>query len=908
MAVPTWCRLSTLNIAINPRNIMNPSSSLTRLLLVLVAFSGLLVSSLPAQATTWYVRTDGGTSTQCTGTTDAAYPGSGNGQACAFNHPFWALQPGQRASNFTPTTVMQPGDTLVIDSGSYMIGYGAPNSSNSMCYQPATWGCAIASIPSGIDASHPTIITGANCSAPPQLWGTQRLSSIFDIESEHDITIKCLELTDHSMCIDSYQPTTNTGGVTACNRSSYPYGTWASNGIYASDDADLTLQNLNIHGFADYGINSGRLSGNTLLDGVTLRANGWGGWSGDLGGNNHNSTDSGTITVRNSTVAWNGCAEAYPSTTIVGCWGQNEGGYGDGFAEAWTGGTWVFTNDNFIANTQDGLDMLYANGTGSVTMDRLYASENAGNGIKSSGPATLTNSIVNGYCDNWAGFPIAGDGSSGVAGTMCRADGTAVVMEFNAASGQTVTLAYNTITGDGDTLFVGGGDDFSVTPDATDVVSMANNIWLGQISAIPRDGGNFTALDYYSAGTYAGTVNYTNNIIWNVKNSFCPSRNICKDPQLTDEVMTAFNANPLVSSPAIGNANSTYTVPVDYYDNTRPTQGATIGAVEYEGSSSSQAGTPIANFTYSASGLTANFADTSTDTGGSIGSWSWSFGDGTSSSAQSPSHAYAAAGTYQVSETVTDKASGKTSTSTQQVVVSASQPVGGTPSANFTYSASGLTANFTDTSTDAGGSIGSWSWSFGDGANSSAQSPTHTYAAAGTYQVSETVTDKVNGRTSTSTAQVLVTAPRPFIGQGAVDSPLPPSGGTQPASDAPVPGSPGTATMRPALGYGGQHSGLLRGSMQTGLDSGRPVDPVGSVSVGQVGDLNQVQSSRTAVNLNATQAVHDANTAAPGVSTAQSEIPVVRAEPATRSYVSVVSSWFADVYSQYRQMLSRWSH
>src|SRR6185437_10273957 len=97
-------------------------------------------------ATTYYVRADGGTSAQCTGKSDAAYPGQGAHRECAFDHPFWAVQPGQRASNFTPSTVLKAGDTLVIGRGSFMIGYGAPNSPNAMCYQPATWGCAIASI------------------------------------------------------------------------------------------------------------------------------------------------------------------------------------------------------------------------------------------------------------------------------------------------------------------------------------------------------------------------------------------------------------------------------------------------------------------------------------------------------------------------------------------------------------------------------------------------------------------------------------------------------------------------------------------------------------------------------------------------------------------------------------------
>jgi len=83
---------------------------------------------------------------------------------------------------------------------------------------------------------------------------------------------------------------------------------------------------------------------------------------------------------------------------------------------------------------------------------------------------------------------------------------------------------------------------------------------------------------------------------------------------------------------------------------------------------------------------------------------------------------------------------------------------GGTPSANFSFTTNGLTANFTDTSTDSGGTIGSWSWTFGDGGTSTSQNPTHTYAAAGTYSVTETVTDSQDGKQSSKTEQVTVSS------------------------------------------------------------------------------------------------------------------------------------------------------
>jgi subtilisin len=63
------------------------------------------------------------------------------------------------------------------------------------------------------------------------------------------------------------------------------------------------------------------------------------------------------------------------------------------------------------------------------------------------------------------------------------------------------------------------------------------------------------------------------------------------------------------------------------------------------------------------------------------------------------------------------------------------------PTANFTYTTLDLTAAFTDTSSDSDGSITSWNWTFGDGGTSTVQNPSHTYGAAGTYEVSLTVSD-----------------------------------------------------------------------------------------------------------------------------------------------------------------------
>jgi hypothetical protein len=110
----------------------------------------------------YYVRPDGGNNEQCTGLADGPYSGSGTGQPCAWDHPFRAFPPGGRPR-------IAGGDTLIVASGSYQMGYGAPGSDG--CEQEGSFGCHMPPIPSGSDADHPTRILGAGwdagCGDPP---------------------------------------------------------------------------------------------------------------------------------------------------------------------------------------------------------------------------------------------------------------------------------------------------------------------------------------------------------------------------------------------------------------------------------------------------------------------------------------------------------------------------------------------------------------------------------------------------------------------------------------------------------------------------------------------------------------------------------------------------------------------
>ncbi len=163
---------------------------------------------------------------------------------------------------------------------------------------------------------------------------------------------------------------------------------------------------------------------------------------------------------------------------------------------------------------------------------------------------------------------------------------------------------------------------------------------------------------------------------------------------------------------------------------------------------------PVANFTFTTSGLTAAFTDTSTDSDGTIASRSWNFGDGTTSTATNPSKTYTAAGTYTVTLTVTDNIGASNTKTSSVTVVAPNIP----PVANFTFAPSGLTVAFTDTSTDSDGTIASRSWNFGDGTTSTATNPSKTYAAGGAYTVTLTVTDN-RGATNAKSSTLTVNAP-----------------------------------------------------------------------------------------------------------------------------------------------------
>ena len=676
---------------------------------------------------TYHVRTDGGDAAQCTGLVNAAYPGSGDGQPCAWNHPFQALLPGGQPR-------IAGGDTLVIHAGSYKMGIGAAGSGN--CSQDSPWDCYMLSIPSGPDAAHPTRVVGemaeAGCTAKPELWGTERPYHIVDLHGSSHVELACLDITDHSSCIEDHNQSNRPcdGCTQRCNRDQYPYGDWAMSGISGRDSDDVRITDVDVHGLANMGIHAGRVS-NWTLERVKIIGNGWSGWNGDLW---EDSSNSGTILFRDVEIAYNGCSEAYPAETITmnTCWGQETGGYGDGLGTFTTGGKWVFEDCKIHHNTSDGLDLLYLDTTGSVEVKRLWAEGNAGNQLKTSGPASVENSVLIGNCAFFAGQPLMLEGDN------CRAAGNTVSIDVH--RGSRVTLMNNTVTGQGDCLLIVGCNDSSPEDpdpncDGTERVLVNNTLFYGNLEWNQSD--EWTCLTWYDDGQIpADPLSMDYNLVFRAKDDPCPgSHDVCKqDPLLTNPDISKFDGHLLAASPAINMGTLTGS-PVDDFDRKSRDAQPDIGAYEYSGAaqcsltcaatvqSTGSVATPI-QFASTANGT--NCTDPLT--------YSWDFGDGSSGQGQNVEHTYLSAGVFSWSLTVSS-GSAKCTKGGAIAVTSccctltcdATVPSVGNTSTPVQFSA-------TATPDQCSAAV-TYEWDFGDGTPAAGgQNVSHSYTVSGDYE------------------------------------------------------------------------------------------------------------------------------------------------------------------------------
>jgi hypothetical protein len=365
-------------------------------LLKLISMCALLLPGCWCGAETWYVRPDGGDRSQCTGQADAAYPGTGTSQACAFRHPYF-LFVADRQYGEKPRWLIVGGDTVIIKNGQYRIGYKGPEERDYWQFCPGDpFACGMPPIPSGVPGRHTRLLGEdyQHCTNKPVLFGGYGAHYVISLVGSSYVDVECLEITDHGSCAHA-------GMVNGC-RTNYPLSDYASNGIVTSlTTHDILLQDLNIHGLAQNGI-LGSVGDSVTAKGVRIAGNSSAGWNFDDG---KSTASRGSIILMDVTVEWNGCSEEYPivhSLPYDNCSDDNSAGYGDGIGTPDSAGwNWTIDHSVFRYNTQDGLDLLHLHGANSsVMITNSRFSGNMGNQVKLGAvrSSVFRNNIVIGNC------------------------------------------------------------------------------------------------------------------------------------------------------------------------------------------------------------------------------------------------------------------------------------------------------------------------------------------------------------------------------------------------------------------------------------------------------------------------------------------------------------------------------
>ncbi len=575
----------------------------------------LMLLTLPALATTWYVRPDGGSrfspdnpQGQCNGKTDAAYPGSGSNRNCALNDPRYLYSTG---GNQPYSWIISGGDTVLMRGGPYRIG----GSTSADC--PAfSNGCAsdnsfIPAPPPGTDAQ-PTRLLGENyasCSAKTQLYGGYTVNAVFDLRGTHDVQVQCFDITDHSQCsvMGDRHPSSCTGTLA---------DDLAKSGILTDNNThDITLQDLDIHGFRSNGI-SGPVGGVINANRVRIAFNGSAGWNFDDGLGHH--SVNGQMNWTSVLFEGNGCIEEYPIThafPAVFCYDDGNGGYGDAVGTNDDQINFNVDHSTFRYNTQDGLDLLHDRGANiTVTNSSFYG--NMGQQLKL-GPMASTvvrNNLFLTNCKRLsADMPGAPAGYNAELSDFCRASAAVIMVQRgdNAGGGSYIFQNNSFVGYTGDAMLETGEctDSFvsALTNDCnTPNIVYQNNLMVGY--PYPINAYRYTGLPPSGMGTESGAQSRfaarDHNIYYNTYS--CPAEpgSSCGDPHLAGEPVftgntplpeTAFDAVNFALTSASTNAiGQGITIPGLTSDfNGTPRSGpGTIGALVYGGSAPPPAPAP----------------------------------------------------------------------------------------------------------------------------------------------------------------------------------------------------------------------------------------------------------------------------------------------------------------------------
>ena len=238
------------------------------------------------------------------------------------------------------------------------------------------------------------------------------------------------------------------------------------------------------------------------------------------------------------------------------------------------------------------------------------------------------------------------------------------------------------------------------------------------------------------------------------------------DPRFTQPASADFSIGP--TSAAI-DAAMDLAIQADFEGTPRP-QGAYPDSGAYEYTVTDAVSASAQAYPSSGTGpLTVNFTG-SAEGGESPYSYRWDFGDGQTSTLQSPAHTYAGAGSYRAALTVTDDGGAQDISSVPITVAAATLPLVASVAGSPTSGTAPMPVSFAG-SAEGGELPYSYSWNFGDGQTSTLQSPVHTYADAGSYGATLTVTDSSGARSSSSVSVAVSAAILPLVAS-AMGSPV----------------------------------------------------------------------------------------------------------------------------------------
>jgi len=374
---------------------------------------------------------------------------------------------------------------------------------------------------------------------------------------------------------------------------------------------------------------------------------------------------------------------------------------------------------------------------------------------KLSGTPSSTNAVI-------SAVPVAPVGNSGgpytgTAGTLVNfngagsTDGNGLALTYlwnfgdgSTGSGVAPTHVYNAAGTFTLTLTVSDGK-LSGTPVTTSVVIAAAAVAPVGNAGGPYSGVVGTAVTFNGAGSTDGN-SLPLTYLWNFGDG-----------------STGSGVSPSHTYAASGTFTVTLTVSDNKLTGTPVTTSAVIVAAPVApigntgGPYTGLAGTAV---TFNGSG--------STDGNGLALTYVWSFGDGATGSGVAPTHTYVSSGTYTVTLTVSDtNLSGAPVTTSAVIAAVAAQPPMASPGGPYSGTA-GTAVSFSGvSSTDGNGLALTYLWNFGDGATGSGVAPTHTYATAGTFTVTLTVSDsKLSGTPVTTSAVITAAAVAPVGSAG----------------------------------------------------------------------------------------------------------------------------------------------